>query len=154
MAPLTCLISKKKGLVKWNPEAIKAFGNVKEICAKDALLFYPDFNKTFDIHTDSSEFQMGGIISQESRPVAYWSKKLSTAKQKYPTIEQELLAIVELLKEFRCMLYGQKLRIHTDHKNLTYQKTTFSCNRVLRQRLLLEEFGPEIIYLEGKKYWG
>ena len=79
LAPLTSLISKKKGVVKWNPEAIKAFGNVKEICAKDALLFYPDFNKTFDIHTDSSEFQMGGIISQESRPLAYWSKQLTIA---------------------------------------------------------------------------
>ena len=106
------------------------------------------------MHTDSSEFQMGGIISQESRPVAYWSKKLTTTQQKYPTIEQELLAIVELLKEFRCMLYGQKLRVHTDHKNLTYRNTTFKYNRVLRQRLLLEEFGPEIVYIEGKKILG
>ena len=76
LAPLTSLIIKKKGVVKWNEEAKDAFKKVKEICAQDALLFYPDFNKQFNIHTDSSEYQMGAIISQEGRPIAYWSKKI------------------------------------------------------------------------------
>ena len=155
LVPLTSLINKKKGAVQWNPEAIESFGKIKEICAEDALLFYPNFGKIFDIHTDASEYQMGGIISQEGQVIAYWSKKLTNAQQKYPTIEQELLAIVELLKEFRNMLFGQRMRVCTDHKNLTYDNTTFSCNRDLRQRLLLEEFGPKIIHIEGKKKrWG
>ena len=64
-------------------------------------------------------------------------------------IEQELLAIIELLKEFRNMLFGQRLKIHTDHKTLMYDNTTFSCNRVLRQQLFLEKVGPETIHIEG-----
>ena len=45
MAPLTSLINKKKGTVQWNPEAIDLFGKIKEICAKDALLFYLNFGE-------------------------------------------------------------------------------------------------------------
>ena len=37
----------------------------------------------------------------------------------------------------------------TDHKNLTTKN--FSTDRVMRWRLLLEEYGPELRYLEGHK---
>ena len=120
LAQLTLLINKKKGAVEWNEDAAKTFGKVKEICAADALLHYLDFQKEFDIYTDSSDHQMRGIISQNGRLVAYWSRKLSATQKKYPTIEQELLAIVKCLKDFQHMLLGQKLKIYTDHKNLTY----------------------------------
>ena len=73
----------------------------KKIVVEDAMLHYPNFNKEFEIHTDSSNCQMGAIISQGERPVAYWSKKLSEAQQKYPTTDQELLTIVECLKQFK-----------------------------------------------------
>ena len=124
---------------------------MKEICAEDALLFYPDYNKPFEIHTDASEYQMGGVISQEGNAIAYWSKKLTTTQTRYPTIEQELLAITEILKEYRQMLYGQRIIIWTDHKNLTYHATQFSSDRVLRQRLKIEEFGPIIKHIDGDK---
>lgn len=68
--------------MQWNTGAIEALTRIKEICAKDTLLFYPNFSKTFDIHTDASEYQMGGVISQQGRVIAYWSKKLTKDQQK------------------------------------------------------------------------
>ena len=115
--------NKKKGPITWTEEANKSFEDIKKIVAEDAMLHYPDFNKPFDIHTDSSEYQMGAIISQNGRPVAYWSKKLSTAQKKYPKTDQELLAIVECLKQYKTMLFGQRITVWTDHKNLTYKNT-------------------------------
>ena len=61
--------------------------------------------------------------------------------------EKELLAIVETLKEFKNILLGQKIRVYTDHKNLTYK--AHNSARVMYQRLLIEEFVPELIYLPG-----
>lgn len=49
------------------------------------------------------------------------------------------------------MLLGQQLKVYTDHKNLTYPHTNFSSDRVLRQRLVIDEFGAEIDYFPGEK---
>ena len=88
--------------------------------AKETLLAYPNFSKPFHIHTDASDVQLGACISQDGKPIAFYSRKLNPAQTKYTTTEQELLSIVETLKEFRTILLGQQLIIHTDHKNLVY----------------------------------
>ena len=70
----------------------------------------------FEIYTDSSKFQLGAIITQNNRPLAFFSRKLNTAQQKYSVVEQELLAIVETLKEFKGILWGQTITVYTDHR--------------------------------------
>ena len=74
---------------------------------------------------------------------------MNSAQQKYPTGEQELLSIVETLKEFKNILLGQNIIVHTDHKNLLYEKS--SSNRVIRWRLLFEEFAPTFLHIAGAK---
>merc|ERR1711994_1048911 len=101
---------------------------MKQIISQEVLLAYPDFNKTFDIHTDASDLQIGSVISQNNQPIAFFSRKLNPAQTRYTTTEKELLAIVEMLKEFRNILLGQRIKVYTDHKNL-------NTNRVMRWRL-------------------
>lgn len=148
LAPLTALSSKTTPWV-WTDEHQKAFDKMKSIIGKTTLLTYPDFTKPFDIHTDASHLQIGAVISQNNRPIAFYTRKLNPAQTRYTTTERELLAIVETLKEFRNILLGHTIRVFTDHKNLTYQN--FTTERVMRWRLIIEEFGPELIYLQGKR---
>ena len=70
---------------------------------------------------DTSKFQLGAVISQGDKPIAFYSRILNSAKVNYTTTERELLSIVETLKEFRNILLGQLIKVYTDHKNLTYQ---------------------------------
>ncbi len=113
------------------------------------VLAYPDFTKPFDIYTDASNKQLGAVITQDNRPIAFFSRKLFGTQSKYIVTELELLAIVETLKEFKGMLSGQRLNVYTDHKNLTQDGLGLTSDRVTRWRILLEEYAPEIIYIKG-----
>ena len=116
--------------------------------AHDTLSTYPDFNETFKIHTDASAFQLGAVISQKGKTIAFYSKKPTDAQKKYTVTERELLSILETLKDFRMILLGQKLWIYTDHKNRTREK--FNTDRVLIRRLILEEYDTDIEYIKSE----
>ena len=45
------------------------------------------------------------------------------------------------------MLWGQVIKVYTDHKNLTRDALGLTSDRVYRWRLLLEEFASEIVYI-------
>ena len=74
--------------------------------SKEILLRYPNFSKEFEIHTDASKAQLGAVIAQDGKPIAFYSRRLTDTQTRYTTTERELLAIVETLKEFRNILVG------------------------------------------------
>eukprot|EP00804_Cyclotella_cryptica_P028704 CCRYP_008224-RA/>CCRYP_008224-RA protein AED:0.40 eAED:0.44 QI:0/0/0/1/0.33/0.25/4/0/353 len=148
MATLEANKTKKKPW-HWDDIHQQAFDTVKATIACDVTLAYPDYSQGFEIYTDSSKFQLGPVITQNNRPLAFFSRKLSPAQQKYSVTEQELLAIVETLKEFKGMLWGQQIAVYTDHKNLMQDALELTSDRVYRWRLLLEEYGSTIVYIKG-----
>ncbi len=106
LAPLTDLVGEcgekkttrlnktKKKPWRWDPSHQQAFDNVKAAIAKEAVLAYPDFSKPFEIYTDASSIQLGAVITQDNRPIAFFSRKLSKTQQKYSVTEIELVAIM------------------------------------------------------------
>ena len=161
LAPLTDLVgecgqtkvTKAKGTKKaswhWDEIHQQAFDLVKTTLARDVMLAYPDYSEVFEIYADASKSQIGSVITQKNRPLAFFSRKLSDPQTRYNVTEKELLAIVETLKEFKGMLWGQSIVVYTDHKNLIQDALGLTSDRVYRWRLLLEEYGPEIIYIKG-----
>jgi hypothetical protein len=79
----------------------------------------------------------------------FFSLKLSNAQRKYSVTKIELLAIVKTLKEFKGMLWGKKIKVFTDHANLMRDALGLTLDRVYQWRLLLEEYGPKIVYIKG-----
>ena len=68
-----------KVMFKWTDVEQKAFDKIKQIAARDTLLLYTDFNESFDIHMNASNFKLGAVISQSGKPFAFYSRKLTGA---------------------------------------------------------------------------
>jgi hypothetical protein len=85
---------------KWSTEQQNVFDTMKKIMARETIFAYPNFKIPFEIHTDASAYQLGACISQNGKPIAFYSRKLTHAQTRYTTTERELLSIVETLKEF------------------------------------------------------
>jgi RNase H-like domain found in reverse transcriptase len=117
--PLMQLVSKSKPF-NWTSVHKEAYKEVKWVISKETLLSFPDFNKPFHVYTNASNYQLGNVIMQDDKPLAFYSHRLNPAQKRYTTGEQELLSIVETLKEFCTLLYGQRVVVHTDHKNILY----------------------------------
>ena len=56
---------------------------------------------------DASKVQLGEVINQDNKPIAFYSRKLNPAQVNYTTTERELLSIVETLKDLRNILLGR-----------------------------------------------
>ena len=150
MAPLLALPGKNnfaRGKIKHTPQLVCAFNKVKNKMAEEVLLSFPDLNKIFDVYTDASNEQLGAVIAQEGKLIAFYSRKLTPTKKDYPTIDKEMLCIVKTLKEYREILWGARIYVHTDHMNLTRQN--ISSPRIMTWRMVCEEFMPVFKYIKG-----
>ncbi len=144
---LLTALTKKGNQFKWMDDCQHSFDKLKCLLAKQMVLAYPDFTIPFEIYTDASNKQIGSVIQQYGWPLAFYSCKLTNAHTCYTVIKLELLAIVETLQEYRTILLGHIVKIYNNHKNLTF--TNFNTDWVCCWQLIVEGYGPEIVYLPG-----
>ncbi|MCO5605435.1 hypothetical protein L7F22_059637 [Adiantum nelumboides] len=144
--------SLKKGMRNdWKVEHEASFLELKGYLVSSFILKLLDFSKEFEVVTDASGLALGGVLTQEGRPVAYTSRKLRDHERNYPTHDLELLAVIHALKLWRHYLLSRKFQLVTDHKSLKWIFTQPNLN--MRQRRwieLLQEYDFDIKYRHGK----
>ena len=89
----------------------------------------PNFKKTFQVKCDASGFAIGAVLSQEDRPIAYFSEKLNEAKVKYSMYDNEFYAIIQALKKWRHYLIPKEFVLYTNHKALQYLGSQHKLNQ-------------------------
>ena len=118
MAPITdCM---KGGKFSWTEAATKAFKIIKEKLITAPVLALPDFSLTFEVHCDASKVGIGAVLSQQGKPIAYFSEKLNGAKAHYSTYDVKFYAVVQALKHWRHYLIHKDFVLYTDHVVLKY----------------------------------
>jgi transposase InsO family protein len=159
-APLHKLLTgsvKGSHPVDLKDEQLQAFLDCKTSLCQAALLAHPDCNAPLGLVTDASDTAVGAVIQQRRgdswQPLAFYSKKLSTAQQKYSPYDRELLAIYNAIKYFNHMLEARVFTIFTDHKPLCFAFTTKKSNcspRQFRHLDYISQFSTDIKHISGK----
>ena len=85
---------------KWTDVENKVFDDIKHSVSQYTLLEYPDVNESFNIYTDDIYYQPVAVIIQNSKPIDFYSLKLTGPQTRYTVMKKELLSIVKTLKEF------------------------------------------------------
>jgi hypothetical protein len=143
---------KANAAFTWGDAHTKAFEQVKYSLANAPVLKVPNPTQPFEIWTDASIHGIGAVLMQEGHPVAYESRKLSSAEYNYTTTEQELLAVVHALKTFRPYIQGKfTTNIFTDHRALEWLLSKQDVSR--REARWLEEisrYNLKLSYIPGR----
>ena len=114
---------KKGASQECNEPCHQAFEELESKLSLPSVLKFSEFNKPFEVHTDASDFAIGGVLMQDGRPIAYESKKLNGCQRRWPTHEKELFAIVHCLKTWKYYLGLHKTKVYTDNVSLKYFET-------------------------------
>ena len=140
----------------WTEPATIAFQAIKDALARATLLVHPQPNAPTCILTDASSTAVGAVLQQQIDdtwcPLAYFSRKLTPAQQKYSTFDRELLAMYLAVKHFHYFVEGRDFYIVTDHKPLTFalhSRATAHSPRQARQLDFISQFTSDIRHLPG-----
>nr|VZI47766.1 unnamed protein product [Spirometra erinaceieuropaei] len=158
MLPLTNLLSGPKGPLELRGHALTAFERIKTSLADATLLTHPAPEAPLSLMVDASTVAVGAVLQQHindsTRPLAFFSKKLSPADTRYSTFGRELLAIYLAVKHLRHFLEGRDFTIFTDHKPLTVAIRSHSDKynpREISHLDYISQFTTDIRHSDGPK---
>ncbi|KAG0441565.1 Retrovirus-related Pol polyprotein from transposon 17.6, partial [Dictyocoela muelleri] len=137
---------KNKSL-HWDNNDQSELNKICEEIKRQPLLHYPDLKKSFQLKSDASDIGIGSMLLQEGKVVGFYSRKLRGSEKNYTIMEKETFAILEAFKHFKTIIFGSKIIIMTDNKNLTFKGDL--SKRMNRWLLILEEFDYEIRHIMG-----
>jgi transposase InsO family protein len=139
-APMMDTVKKRHKYFHWTEEAEKSFKLLKEKITGQPVLVLPDFSKTFQVRCDASGFAIGAVLSQDNRPIAYFSEKLNDAKMKYSTYDKEFYAVIQALKKWRHYLVPKEFVLYSDNHALQF---------ITRQEKLNQKHAKWVEYMQN-----
>ena len=126
--------------------------------ADATLLTHPHPNASIALTSDASVTAVGAVLEQSIegswQPLAFFSRQLRPAEQKYSAFDRELLALYLAIRHFRCMLEGRNFSAYTDHKPLVQAISKSSepwTSRQQRHLSYISEFTTDIKHVPGKR---
>ena len=138
----------------WNKKRQDAFDSLKSSLLCAPVLQLPNVTKPFRVHTDASDVAIAALLEQERdsawHPVAYTSRKLTSAETNYTIAERETLAVVFALTSWKLYLF-QHFDLFTGSQAVIYlQSKRHVTKREARWMETLADFHFTLHHVPGK----
>lgn len=138
-----------------NNEAIACFEELKSAISKSVLTSALE-NVQFTVETDASDHALAATLSQNGRPVAFFSRALTDPERRHPAIEKEAAAIVEALRKWRHFLLGRHFILITDQQSVSFMfnqnhTSKIKNEKIERWRLELSCYKYDVVYRPGRE---
>ena len=126
MAPLAALPGKVMGgKLAVTPGLLKTSNAAKSLIAENVLLAFPAPNVPCNVHcADVSDSQLGAVIKQDNKAIAFFSRKLSVVQLKHLTVDEEMLCVVEVQEKCQLILWGATPDVCPDCVNPAWNTVT------------------------------
>ena len=154
--PLVSLTGKDVPFV-WRPTCVTAFIELRDAMIRAPILAFPTESGVYILDTDTSNFGLGGVLSQIQNNVecviAYCSRALRPSQRKYCTTKREMLAAVSMCIQFRSYLRGARFTLRTDHKSLVWLHRFKDTEGMMARWLhALQQFQFTIVHRAGSDH--
>ncbi|MCO5582020.1 hypothetical protein L7F22_035910 [Adiantum nelumboides] len=155
-APLTDLLKgckTKRQRVTVEGKSLEAFYVLQKLASEAPVLKIALWKEAFEVITDASNIDIGAILQQDSRPVAFYNKKMDSTQRNYSIYDKELFVIISALKHWKHFLYGGEFKVKTDHQALKWLQTMPSADwsdRQARWSQIFHQYGGMIECLPRK----
>ena len=137
-----------------SPPAIKAFNMLRSETANFVVVSV-DENLTFELETDASDIAISAVLNQHNQRVAFFSRILSAAEKRHPSVEKEACAITEAVRYWRYYLTNKHIIIKTDQASVKFMfkkdKSKIKNDKIHRWRLELSCYHFDIIHKPGRE---
>ncbi|CEF61607.1 Reverse transcriptase domain and Integrase, catalytic core domain and Ribonuclease H-like domain and Peptidase A2A, retrovirus RVP subgroup domain and Aspartic peptidase domain-containing protein [Strongyloides ratti] len=151
--PLDELLKKKYQKLVWNERVKESYKKLVEAMSNPNFCHHPVLEEDFFLTTDSSDYAIGGVLSQirngEEISISFYSKRLSVTKRRRCITYKELIAISKCFKHFKYYFGGSRIYIKTDHLPLLGIFKNSTDNKYLELTNELFGFDYKIVYLKG-----
>jgi len=104
----------------WTLKAQSSFKEIKIRLTQAPVLSLPCCSKVFQVECDASRVGIGGVVTREGKPLAFFIEKLYDLRRKYSTYDKQFYAIVRCLEHWNHYLITSEFILHSDHEVLKY----------------------------------
>lgn len=108
------------------------------------------------VETDASDVAISATLNQDGRPIAFFSRTLSSSEKNHSAVEKEAYAIIGAIRKWKHYLLNTHFKILTDQKSVSFiydgsQRSKVKNDKIQRWKIELSPFDYEVIYRPGSE---